>query len=138
MPTATNTNTTPTRRGAMRLSTAALFAGIAAPALASTKPGRDAELLRLCAEFFAADAILVLWEEDISLLDPEVGGALLRRWDGLIPPITKIAAVTAAGRRAKAAVASSVMRYADELQSEEHNALVRSTLADVTAGSALA
>jgi hypothetical protein len=48
-------STTPTRRGAMRLSTAALFAGIATTASASTKPSPDAELLEACAEFDALE-----------------------------------------------------------------------------------
>jgi hypothetical protein len=42
--------TTPTRRGALRLSAASLFAGLATAANASTKPGQDADLI-LCGQF---------------------------------------------------------------------------------------
>jgi hypothetical protein len=53
MRSATPTNTTPTRRSAMRLSLAALTAGMAAPAIARTKTGMDAGLIALCDQFVA-------------------------------------------------------------------------------------
>jgi hypothetical protein len=47
MPTATNSNTTPTRRSALGFSAAALAAGLTVPALDATS-SPDAELIRLC------------------------------------------------------------------------------------------
>jgi hypothetical protein len=126
-----------TRRGAFFGSVIADLVPAPTASRAVQAPGSpDAELLRLCVEFSAADASMVRWETDISLLDNETGNALVQRWDSPIPPIAMTPAVTAAGRRAKAAAAFSVMRYADEVISTEHHDLIRSALADVLAGEA--
>jgi hypothetical protein len=48
---ATQNHTPPTRRGALQFSAAALFAGLTVPAIASTTPDPDAELIALCDRF---------------------------------------------------------------------------------------
>jgi hypothetical protein len=53
MPTATKTNTTPTRRSALGFTAAAIVAGLTAPALATTKPGLDAGMIDLYDQFVA-------------------------------------------------------------------------------------
>jgi hypothetical protein len=72
MPTATIKHTTPTRRGAMRLSTAALFAGLTKPVIAApsgadvdlTPAAPDAELIRICHKF--AEGEMVGWYRDVA------------------------------------------------------------------------
>jgi hypothetical protein len=70
MPTATNNNTTPTRRSALGFSLAAFAAGLTVPALASASPtegvastdtlGADAELIALCNQLLVNETELWL------------------------------------------------------------------------------
>jgi hypothetical protein len=65
MPTATNTNTTPTRRVALGFSAAATIAGLTAPAIAGAKSRQDAELIDLYDQFVSVITELhLLMEHD--------------------------------------------------------------------------
>jgi hypothetical protein len=93
----------------MRLSTAALFAGIAtaasAPTSSTSAVDPDAELLRLCAAFHEAHAAWYARTDEFS--DAwEAAGARRRAISDKLQPI---AARTDAGRVAKARVALTVL-----------------------------
>jgi hypothetical protein len=98
----------------------------------------DADLLALCAEFMAIDAIF--WRHDETLdrfTDNEIAD-LSQKWDALVPRITAISAKTDQGRKAKAEVAYWVMRTTEAGEFQERNDLVRSALADVVGSVATA
>jgi hypothetical protein len=99
---ATKQHTTPTRRSALGFSAAAIVAGLTTPAVASTQPDADAELIAACAEAVQCEARFRhidehgTTEEDCA----DAGDA----WDNAFLRVTGMHAMTAAGIRAKAYV----------------------------------
>lgn len=92
-----------TRRSALRgISLATITAGLALPALASTKPddGADAELIRLCAEASGCEDLLR--KIDAHGTADEKCNAATDDWDRVFRQIAETRATTMDGMRAKA------------------------------------
>src|SRR5271170_7795401 len=96
---ATNDHTTPTRRTALRLSAAAIVAGITAPVMAAANPA-DAELIAACVEAVRCEARYRHIDQH-GTTDEDCADALAA-WDRAFAKVTDLPAVTAAGIRAKA------------------------------------
>jgi hypothetical protein len=91
----------------------------------------DPDLLALCAEFMAIDAIFWRRNDTFDGVSDDEIADLSQKWDALVVRITAISAKTEQGRKAKAEVAYWVMRTAEAGEFQARNDLVRSALADV-------
>jgi hypothetical protein len=115
MPTAIDHHTTstiappaPSRRAALRFSTAAIIASLTTPALAQPTPGPDAKLLRLCARFQTQHRLVLTLANAAGDTSDALDWAMIKRW-GISDKIAAITAVTDAGKRAKAEVAIALL-----------------------------
>jgi hypothetical protein len=137
MPKATPTHTTSSRRNLLARSSAALLAGAAAttvpraaPLAAPAAAGEDAELLRLCTEFHRLHAVAYALPREAD--EAEMVAALDRRW-AVSDQIALIPAMTDAGRRAKAAVASALLDEWGNLETSQTILFARNVLRDISA-----
>jgi hypothetical protein len=145
-------STAPTRRGALRSTAAALFAGVAiSPTLSIARPpSQDAELIAACAEAFRCEE----WRNRVNAApatdDPDADDAetddMNRAWNAAFERLIELRAHTPAGFRAKiAALRIAVLEnvvlgaeYTLERNGLRHEQLAVSLCDDVLAGSALA
>jgi hypothetical protein len=103
MPTATTSNTTPTRRSAIGFSLAAFAAALAVPAVAST-PEPDAELIALAATLRANNAAIRRLEAMAEYHPDDAYDQLDKVRFDAIARSGDLTATTLAGLRAKAAI----------------------------------